>query len=95
MCVCVCVFELNYMTFGASLVSHMIKNLPAMQETWIRSLGQEDPMRRKWIPSPVFLSGESHGHGSLAGYSPWSCKESDMTEQLITQTHTNIHINNL
>ena len=34
-CVCVCVFEFNYMTFGASLVSQMVKNLPAMQEAWI------------------------------------------------------------
>ena len=43
-CVCVCVFEFNYMTFGASLVSQMVKNLPAMQEAWIWSLGWEDPM---------------------------------------------------
>ena len=33
----------------------MAKNLPAMQETWIRSLGQEDPWRREWQPTPVFL----------------------------------------
>ena len=40
-------------------------------------------------PLPVFLSGESHGQGSLVGYSPWGCKELDMTE--VTQhghTHT-------
>ena len=36
--------------------------------------------RRKWQPTPVFLPGESHGRGSLAGYSPWGCKESDTTE---------------
>ena len=30
----------------ASLVAHMVKNLPAMQETWIRSLGQEDPLEK-------------------------------------------------
>ena len=29
---------------GASLVAHMVKNLPAVQETWIQSLGQEDPL---------------------------------------------------
>ena len=34
--------------------------------------------------TPVFLSGESHGQMSLAGYSPWGCKESDMTERLST-----------
>ena len=36
--------------------------------------------RRKWQPTPVFLPGESHGQRSLVGYSPQSCKESDMTE---------------
>ena len=43
-------------------------------------LGGEDPWRRKWTPIPVFLPGKSHGQRSLAGYSPWGCKESDMTE---------------
>ena len=42
------------------------------------------PWRRAWQPSPVFLPGEYHGQRSLAGYSPWGCKESDMTEQLST-----------
>ena len=41
---------------------------------------QKIPWRRKWQPTPVFLSGESHGQTSLAVYSPWSHKESDMTE---------------
>ena len=39
------------------------------------------PWRRKWQPTPVFLPAESHGQGSLVGYSPWGRKESDMTEQ--------------
>ena len=60
----------------------MIKNLPAVQETRIQSLGQEDPWRREWQLTPVFLPGESHGQRSLAGYSPWSSTESDTTEQL-------------
>ena len=38
--------------------------------------------RRKWKPTPVFLPGKCHGHRSLAGYSPWHCKESEMTERL-------------
>ena len=37
--------------------------------------------RRKWQPTPVFLPGKPHGQRSLAGYSPWGRKESDMTEQ--------------
>ena len=40
------------------------------------------PWRRKWQPTPVFLPGKCHGRRSLAGYSPWGRKESDMTEQL-------------
>ena len=36
---------------------------------WIQSLGQEDPRRRKWQPTPVISSGKSHGQRSLMGYS--------------------------
>jgi len=43
--------------------------------------------RREWHPTPVFLPGKFYGEGRLAGYSPWGCKESDVTEQL-TQTVT-------
>ena len=53
-----------------------------MQESWVRSLGQEDPWRREWLPTPVFLPGEFHGQRSLAVYSPWGCKELDVSEQL-------------
>ena len=38
------------------------------------------PGRRKWQPTPVFLPGKFHGQRSLAGYSPWGHKESDLTE---------------
>ena len=40
--------------------------------------------RRKRQPTPVFLPGEFHGKRSLEGYSPWGCKELDMTERLST-----------
>ena len=43
---------------------------------------------RKWQPSPVLLPGKSHGWRSMVGYSPWSCKELDTTEQLNTYTHS-------
>ena len=66
----------------ASLVPSMVKNLSGIQETWVQSLGQEDPWRRKWQPTPVFLPGESHGQRSQAGCSPWGHKEWDMTEWL-------------
>ena len=58
-----------------------------MQENFIRSLGQEDPERREWLPTPVFLPGESHGQRSLVGYSPLAYKKSDMTECLNTFSH--------
>ena len=38
--------------------------------------------RRQWQPTPVLLPGKSHERRSLVGCSPWSCKESDMTERL-------------
>ena len=57
---------------------------PAMQEMRVRSLSQEDRPKEGYDspPTPVFLSGESHGQRSLAGYNPWDLKELDMTEQL-------------
>ena len=41
------------------------------------------PWSRKWQPTPVFLPEKSHGQRSLADYSPWGCKELELTEQLI------------
>ena len=56
----------------ASLVAQTVKNLPPMQiprfDPWVRKI----PWRREWLPTPVFLPGESHGKKSLAGYSSWS-----------------------
>ena len=43
---------------------------------WVRKI----PWRRKWLPTPVCLPGESHGQRSLALCSPWGCKESNTTE---------------
>ena len=71
----------------ASQVALAVMNLPAGAEdtrTWVQFLGWEDPWRRKWQPTPVFLPGESHGQRSQAGYSPWGHKESDTTECLNT-----------
>ena len=55
----------------------------------IPGLGRS-PGERKWLPTLVFLPGESRGQRSLAGYSPWGCKELDMTEWL-THIHTRTH----
>ena len=69
-------------TSGASLVAQLVKNLPAVKETPVQSLGGEDPLgkipwRRELLPTPVFWPGESH-----ALYGPWGCKELDTTERL-------------
>ena len=59
----------------ASLVDQLVKNPPAMQETWVQSLGWEGPLEREKQPTPVFWPGEFHGL-----YSPWGRQESDTTE---------------
>ena len=53
----------------------MVKKLPAVQETWLRSLVQEDALEEEMEPTPVFLPGESHGQRNLVGYSPWGHTE--------------------
>ena len=61
----------------------MVKNPPAMWETWVPSLGWEDPLEEGMATHSSILPRESHEQRSLAGYSPWSCKESDMNELVI------------
>ena len=58
----------------------MVKNLPAVQETWVQSLSEEDPLEKGMQPTLVLLPRESHGQKSLAGCSPWGRTESDTTE---------------
>ena len=52
---------LSSFVMGASLVAQMVKNLPTTQETWVQSLGQEDPLEKGMQPTPVFLPGEISG----------------------------------
>ena len=63
-----------------SLVAQMIKNLPTMRETWVRSLGWEDPLEEEMATHSSILAWRSHGQRSLADYSPWGHKELDVTE---------------
>ena len=44
------------------------------------SVGQEDPLEEEMAPHSSILAWKSHGQRSLAGYSPWGCKQSDTTE---------------
>ena len=53
----------------------MVKNLPAMQGTWVQSLGQEHPLEKEMATYSSILPGEFHGQRSLAGYSPWGSEE--------------------
>ena len=68
--------------YGASLVAETVKTLPAMQETRVQSLGQEDPLERGMVTHSSIFAGEFHGQRSQAGYSPQGGKESDTTERL-------------
>ena len=58
----------------------MVKCLPAMQETRVRSLGWEDPLEKEMATHSSTLAWKVHGRRSLVGYSPWDHKELDMTE---------------
>ena len=62
--------------------AQMVKNLPAVQEIQVQSLDWEGLLEKGMATTPIFLPGESHGQRSLAGYSPWDCKESGVTERL-------------
>ena len=66
----------------ASLVVQTIKNLSAMQETWVDPWVRKIPWRREQLPTPVFLPEKSHGQRSLADHNPLGRKELYMTEQL-------------
>ena len=64
-----------------SLVAQLVKNPPAIRETWVRSLGWEDPLE-EGMATPLQYSclENPHGQRSLVGYSSSGWKESDMTE---------------
>ena len=64
------------------------KNLPAMQETWVRSLSWKDSLKREWLSTPASLPGKFHGQRSLVDYSPWIHKESATAEWLSRLRHT-------
>ena len=55
-------------------MTETVKNLPAMQVTWVGSLGWEDPLEEKMETHSVLLPEESHGQRSLVGYSTWVTK---------------------
>ena len=63
-----CADDITLMAEKSSLVAQMVKRLPTMRETEVRSLGWEDLLEKEMAPTPVLLPGKSHGWRSMAGY---------------------------
>ena len=61
---------------------HHLKHLPAMRETWVQSLGREDPLEKEMATHFSILAWRIPWRRSLVGYSPLGHKESDTTERL-------------
>ena len=68
----------NMLSRLASLVAQLVKNLPAMRETWVRSLGWGDPLEKGKATHSSILAGRI----PWTVYSPWGHQESDTTELL-------------
>ena len=89
-CICVHIYIYIYIcTFiKLALVAQMVKNLSAMWEAWVRSLGCDDPLEKEMATHSNIFPGECHGQRSLAGCSPWGHRELDTTEWLSTHACT-------
>ena len=74
-----------YTFYQASLEAQLVKNPPAMRETWVQSWVRKIPWRREWLLNSVFLPGEFHEQRSLAVDSPWGRK--GVGHGWVTNTH--------
>ena len=72
------------MAQGASMMAQMVKNPPAMQDTWVRPLGWEDPLEEGMATHSSIVAWRIPM--DRVGYSPWGRTESDMTERLSSST---------
>ena len=63
-------------------MAQRVKSLPTVQETQVLSLGWEDPLEEDIATHSSILAWRVPWTEELGGYSPWGCKESDMTERL-------------
>ena len=73
MCVCVCVYIYIYVcvyTYMDFPVVQMVKNLPAVQEIWVPSLGRKDPLEEGLTTHSSILAWIFHEQRSLVSYSP-------------------------
>ena len=84
-------YLLAYAQTQASQVVQRLKHLPSMQESWVRSLGWEDPLEKEIATHSSILAWKPHGQRSLVGYTPRGSKESDTTERLHFLAHTHVH----
>ena len=73
---------MGFFSARASLVAHLVKNPPAMQETWVRFLCGEDPLEKGMATHSSILVWRIPWTEELVGYSGWGHKELDTTEQL-------------
>ena len=87
--VCQKVLRFFYTILWVSLVAQMVKNLPAVRETWVQSLGWEGPLEKGMATHSNILAWRIPWKRSLVGYSPWGHRESD-TNELLTLSH-NLH----
>ena len=78
---------MTYIHYWASLLAQIVKHLSATCETWVLSLGWEDPLEKGMATTLAFLPGEFHGQRILVSYSLWSHKELD--------TITSCHVKSL
>ena len=62
------------------LMPQMVKNLPAMQETWVRSLRWEDPLEKRMATYTSIFACRIPRQRSLAGFSPWGRKETQLSD---------------
>ena len=80
--------QTNHLT--VNYTAQWVKNLPAVQETWVQILGWEDPLEKEMATHSSILAWRIHGQRSLAGYSPWVHKHLDTTERPALSRHFHI-----
>ena len=83
-------FEESKGNFRASLLVQMVKNLPAMWETWVQSLGWEDPLEKVMATHSSILAWRIPWTEEPGRKAPWGHKESDTTERLTLSLFSSI-----
>ena len=69
-----------FLSIFYSLVAQSVNSLPSMWETWVQSLGQEDPLEKDMETHSSILAWRIPWTEEPVGYSPWGHQESDTTE---------------